>query len=131
MSADHSSVTNGAVTNGAVTNGRAAAPGKRATREGMMILKGILILSSPRRRFGGHHEMRTAAKEQDPPIAERKQSAMRDRCCHLPSAWLRAKNATEVESSQTNLNLACTQLNENTVRIQTLRAIRTRDKWAQ
>ncbi len=53
---------------------------------------------------------------------------MRDRCCHLPSARLRAKNATEVQSSQTNLNLAYTQLNENTVRIQTLRAIRTTDK---
>ena len=56
---------------------------------------------------------------------------MRDRCCHLASAWLRAKNATKVQSSQTNLNLAYTQLNENTVRIQTLRAIRTTDKWAQ
>jgi hypothetical protein len=42
--------------------GQAAAPANRTTREGMMILKGMVILSSPRRRFGGHHEMRTAAK---------------------------------------------------------------------
>jgi hypothetical protein len=50
--------------------------------------------------------MRAAAKEQDPPVAERRTE--RDEGPVLPSALgLAARyNATEIQSSQRNLNLA-------------------------
>lgn len=40
-----------------------------------------------------------------------------------------ALNATEVLSSRRNLNLVYTQVNENTFLLQTLRPIRSRDKY--
>jgi hypothetical protein len=66
-------------------------------------------------------DMRAAAKEQNP--AGRRRRAGPDEGQGLPyatSAWLCA-NATEVQSSRTNLNLVYTQVNENTFLIATLR----------